>query len=89
MSRKIKKTKENVFHVGFEVGLLLKGIDGLLEIIGGVCLLFLNPDRLNWLTRLLTQHELSEDPRDMVANLLVTLSGRFSIGGEENGGFIR
>ncbi|MGC6174726.1 DUF2127 domain-containing protein [Lacrimispora sp. 38-1] len=71
--------KNNIIHVSFEIGLLLKGIHALMEIIGGVFLLFLNPNRLNWLTRFLTQHELSEDPKDWVANFLISLSSSFSI----------
>ena len=71
--------RKDIVHVSFEIGLLIKGIHGLLEIIGGAFLLFLSPDRLNWLTRFLTQHELSEDPKDMVANFLLTLSSSFSI----------
>ncbi len=71
--------QKDIVHVSFEIGLLLKGIHGLMEIIGGAFLLFLSPDRLNWLTRFLTQHELSEDPKDRVANFLLTLSSSFSI----------
>lgn len=71
--------KKDFVHVGFEIGLLLKGIHGLMEIIGGVFLLFLSPNRLNWLTHFLTLHELSEDPKDKLANFLLTLSGSFSI----------
>ena len=78
MNEKTNKQKV-IIHVSFEIGLLLKGIHGLMEAIGGVFLLFLSPDRLNWLTRFLTQHELSEDPRDKIANLLITLSNSFSI----------
>lgn len=51
----------------------------MMEILGGIFLLFLSPSRLNWLTRFLTQHELSEDPKDKAANSLLTLSGSFSI----------
>jgi Predicted membrane protein len=71
--------QKDIVHVSFEIGLILKGIHGLMEIIGGVFLLFLSPNRLNWLTRFLTQHEISEDPKDKVANLLLTLSSSFSI----------
>lgn len=78
MNRKIIRQK-SIFHFGFEIGLIIKGFDGLLEIIGGVFLLFLNPARLGRLTHLLTQHELSEDPRDVIANFLLTLSSSFSI----------
>ncbi len=78
MKNNIFKQK-NIVHVSFEIGLILKGIHGLAEIIGSVLLLFLTPDRLDRLTRFLTKHELSEDPRDKVANFLIALSSSFSI----------
>ena len=34
--------KEVLFHRIFEIGIVVKGIDGILELIGGVLLLFLN-----------------------------------------------
>lgn len=80
MKDNVNKQKTNeIVHVGFEIGLLLKGIHGLVEIIGSVFLLFLTPNRLNLLTRFLTKHELSEDPRDIVANYLLHVSSSFSI----------
>jgi uncharacterized membrane protein len=42
----------------FEVGIVLKGLDGLLEIAGGVLLLLIKPQYLNQLASTLTQHEL-------------------------------
>lgn len=78
MKNHINKHRD-IVHVSFEIGLFLKGIHGLMEIIGGVLLIFLSPNSLNWLTRFLTQHELSEDPKDRVANFLITLSSSFSI----------
>ncbi|WKY45116.1 DUF2127 domain-containing protein [Eubacteriaceae bacterium ES2] len=70
---------KNIAHIGFEIGLIFKGVDGLLEIVGGILLLFLNSDRLDGITRVLTQNELSEDPNDLFANLLLTVSSSFSI----------
>lgn len=70
---------KDVVHISFEIGIFLKGIHGLIEIVSGAFLLLLNPYRLNWLTDFLTQHELSEDPKDWVANFLLTLSSSFSI----------
>lgn len=66
-------------HIGFEIGLILKGLDGLLEITGGFLLLYVSPERLNRFVRFLTQHELTEDPRDILANLLLTFSRHFSL----------
>lgn len=66
-------------HIGFELGLLIKAIDGMLEILGGVLLLYLNPSRMNSLINLLTWHELSEDPKDLVANALFQFGHSFSV----------
>lgn len=71
--------KGGIVHIGFELGLTIKGIDGLLEILGGFSLLYLNPKRMGALVRVLTQHELSEDPRDVVANAMLRFSHSFSI----------
>lgn len=70
---------KDIVHVSFEIGLLLKGIQGLAEIVGGLLMFFLTPDRLHSLIRFLTGHELLEDPRDLVANFLLNLSSGFSI----------
>lgn len=76
-----------MIHKSFEVGILLKGIDGILEMLGGILLKFFNPERLNKLTILLTQHELSEDPKDIVANFMLRLSSNFSISTQSFGVF--
>ena len=60
----------------FEIGILLKGLDGVLEVIGGLLLLVLSPATIDRLVTSLTQHELSEDPHDFVAtHLLRTAHG--------------
>jgi uncharacterized membrane protein len=58
----------------FEIGIILKGLDGVLEVIGGVLLLAVSPATINRITGALTQHELSEDPRDLIATHLLRLS---------------
>lgn len=50
----------------FEIALILKGLDGVLEIVGGALLLLLSKETLNGWLRAATQHELSEDPHDFV-----------------------
>lgn len=79
--------KKDIAHKSFEVGVLLKGIDGILEIIGGFLLMFLNPDRLNKLVVLLTQHELSEDPRDKISRYMIDLSAKFTVSTQNFGVF--
>ncbi len=60
-------------HNLFIIAIVLKGIDGVLEFVGGILLLFISPTLINKTVVLLTQHELSEDPRDWVATHLVKL----------------
>lgn len=62
----------------FRVSLILKGLDGVLELIGGVLLLLVTPKEIGDLVRFLTQHELAQDPHDFLANSLVHLSSNLS-----------
>lgn len=58
-------------HRLFQVGVVLKGLDGLLEVGGGVLLIVFGASGVGRAIRFLTQHELSEDPQDLVAGWLV------------------
>jgi uncharacterized membrane protein len=62
----------------FDVSITLKGLDGVLELIGGLLLFFLTPVRLNAIVAFLTQHELSEDPKDFLATHLVSYAQSFT-----------
>jgi uncharacterized membrane protein len=64
----------------FRIGLVLKGLDGILEIIGGVLLLFISPQAIQHLARMLTAHELSEDPHDLIARYVLHSTGHLSAG---------
>ena len=54
----------------FDVSVILKGLDGLLEAVGGLILLLVSPSTMSHLARTLTQHELSQDPHDFIARHL-------------------
>lgn len=62
----------------FRVSLILKGLDGVLELIGGVLLLLVTPAQISDVARFLTQHELAQDPRDFVANSLLHMTSNLS-----------
>ncbi|MDP9333219.1 MAG: DUF2127 domain-containing protein [Actinomycetota bacterium] len=64
----------------FKISITLKGLDGLLEMIGGVVVLFVRPNTINHLAHILTQHELSEDPHDFIAGHLLHSAGHFTRG---------
>lgn len=59
-------SRESLLSKTFHAGITLKGIDGLLEIIGGVLLWFINPSELSEIVRFIFQHELSRDPHDWI-----------------------
>ncbi len=58
----------------FEVSIIAKGLDGLLELIGGLLLLLVTPATINRIVTAITQHELSEDPHDLIAAHLLHIS---------------
>jgi uncharacterized membrane protein len=59
--------KKDLTDRAFQLGLFFKGLDGLLECIGGVFLLLVKPEQINSWARYLTQGELSQDQHDFVA----------------------
>jgi uncharacterized membrane protein len=64
-------TRARIVSVLFRISVIAKGVDGALEVVGGALLVFLSPTRIHGIVRILTQHELSEDPRDVVARYLL------------------
>lgn len=57
-------------EVLFLFGISVKGLDGLLELIAGAALFAVPPAFLLRAVRFLTQDEIAEDPRDLIANAL-------------------
>jgi uncharacterized membrane protein len=62
---------KNLLDRTFEVGIILKGLDGVLETIGGLLLLLVSPETINRLAIWLTEGELSQDPHDFIANRIL------------------
>jgi uncharacterized membrane protein len=62
----LKRTLDRLYRIG----LWIKGIDGILEIAGGLVLLLVSQPKLGQLVMFLTQRELAEDPRDFIAGHL-------------------
>jgi uncharacterized membrane protein len=65
----------------FEIALVLKGLDGVLELVGGIVLLVVPRARLVGWAAALTQHELSEDPQDFIATHILDSAHRLTAGG--------
>ena len=64
----------------FKIGLVLKGLDGILEVAGGVLLLLLSPATIEHIARSVTAEELSQDPHDLIANYLLHTTSHLSSG---------
>jgi uncharacterized membrane protein len=58
----------------FRIGLFLKGLNGLLETMGGILLLIIEPEQISRFVQWLTQGELSQDPNDFIANHILKSS---------------
>jgi uncharacterized membrane protein len=57
-------------HRLFAASVLIKGMDGVLETIGGILFMFVDPKALSSLVISFTTHELSEDPDNWFATTL-------------------
>jgi uncharacterized membrane protein len=71
---------KSVVHVLFLIGVIAKGVDGLLEIVGGLILFVVTPAQIQSLAQSLTMHELSRDPNDLIATYIVNSAGSLSAG---------
>jgi uncharacterized membrane protein len=76
---KDKNEKERLLHMTFVVSIILKGLDGIMEMLGGVLLFLANQSKIQHFVIWITQHELAEDPRDLVANYLLNFGKDLSI----------
>lgn len=74
--------RDRIVHVLFFISVVSKGIDGVLEIVGGALLFLVSRVRIHNIARILTQHELSEDPHDVIANYLLTSTRHLSTGAQ-------
>lgn len=55
----------------FEGGIIIKGVTGALEFLGGLLLFFVNPSVIHQFVVVLTQKEILEDPNDKIAAFLL------------------
>ncbi len=76
----MKPDRTSIYHRLFDVGIILKGIDGVLELLGGAALLWSTQPMILGVVSWLTQQELLEDPGDFVANHLVHVARQLSVG---------
>src|ERR1700688_753815 len=54
-------------HESFEIGIAVKGFDGLLEFLGGAIIFFMKPSQMNELVRKVCEYLLTPAPHSAVA----------------------
>ena len=64
--------KRSRLHVAFEIGVILKGLNGLLELIGGILLLVFPPGAIQRFVVELTHNELSRHAQTFAAIYLLS-----------------
>jgi uncharacterized membrane protein len=65
----------------FRITILLKALDGALEVLGGLLLFVLKPESVTRWATSVTQHELSTDPNDFLARHILHSAHDFAAGG--------
>jgi uncharacterized membrane protein len=65
--KRLFQPKADLLDRTFEIGIVLKGLDGALEVVGGLLLLVVTPATIDRLVVALTQHELTQDSHDFLA----------------------
>ena len=64
----------------YEIGIIIKGLDGTLELIGGILILTLSSDTIHRITSFLTANELHQDPHNFIATHIVKLGDHLANG---------
>ncbi len=70
----------------FRITVVLKGLDAILEVVGGVVLLLVSPASINRLARWATAHELAQDPHDFIARHVLHSASQLSTSSTVYGG---
>ena len=69
--------KEKYIYEVFEISILLKAINAVIEIALGIAIFFVTQDLVGDVITVLTSRELIEDPKDIFANFLVASGNNF------------
>jgi len=80
--------KEKKIREIFKISVFVKGFHAMLELIGGLLLLFVKTSTITRLVISFTQEELTEDPNDLVANYLFQYAQNLSISSQRFAAFI-
>jgi uncharacterized membrane protein len=73
---------ERRIHRFFQISVIFKGLHALAECAGGIALYLIGTDTIVHWVDLLTQEEISKDPRDFIATHLMDLAQHLSVGSQ-------
>lgn len=71
--------KKYILHILFLIGIIIKCINGILELIGGFVLIFTKSNFIANIVQAIFQHELVQDPTDFIANYFIQASQHLSV----------
>jgi uncharacterized membrane protein len=74
----MKPVTRSILHSSFRTGITLKGVDGVLEVVGAILIWFVEPAKLSEPARVALIHELSRDPHDFIARHLLHVTERLT-----------
>ena len=72
----------NTRELLYRLGVVLKGLDGILEAAGGIALWALSPGLILHWVEILIQDEIAKNPNDLVAHYLSMAASHFSVSGK-------
>lgn len=78
--RHSRLVNERYLHLAFDISVWVKGVDAVIEILGGGAAFFASHQLIVEIAAWLTQGELAEDPHDVIANYLMHAARHLSIG---------
>src|ERR1700675_1964985 len=73
--------EKNIFRL-FEVTLILKAINAVVEIVGGFIILFVSKAFLITYVLNLLRGELTDNPKDFISNFIVNSAAAYSVGSQ-------
>ena len=78
---------EKRIHTAFAIGVVLKGLDGVIECVAGLLLYFTSIETIVALVTAIANNEILGDKRDVVGNYLTRAAEHFSVGGKRFAAF--
>jgi len=83
LKQKNRERVEEAKEAIFDVAIILKGVNGIIEFVGGIFLFFISSTFISRIVARVFSHELGDDPRDFLANYAVNFAQNLTIATKE------